>query len=57
MPKMIKYEGVDIDLEKVDRILRKIIIKENLNQKTKEKSDILMVQWIKKQIEEEIECY
>lgn len=57
MPKIIKYEGVDIDLEKADRILRKIIIKENLNQKTREKSDIQMVQWIKRQIEEEIECY
>mgnify|MGYP005803830155 FL=1 len=36
---------------------RKIILQKNQNLKTKAMSDQQMVAWIKKQIEEEAQCY
>lgn len=50
-------DGVEIDTEKIDRMLRKLILREKANLKTREKSDAQMVQMIKKLIEEEVECY
>ena len=41
----------------VERLKRKIILQENQNLKTRERSDQQMVSWIKKQIEEEAQCY
>lgn len=49
--------GVDIDTEKVNRMLAKLIMREKTNLQTREKSDAQMVQQIKKMIEEEVECY
>ena len=49
--------GVEIDADKVQRMLGKIILREKTNLKTREKSDAQMVQMIKKLIEEEVECY
>ena len=49
-----KYEISD---KSIERLKRKIIIKENENLKTREKSDPQMVAWIKKTIEEEAQCY
>lgn len=49
--------GVEIDTEKVDRMLKKLILREKTNLKTREKTDVQMVQMIKKLIEEEVECY
>ena len=36
---------------------RSIIIKENMNLKTRTMNDSQMVAWIKKKIEEEVQCY
>ena len=41
----------------VDRLKKKIIIAENNNLRTKNKSDAQMVKDIKKWIEEEVKCY
>lgn len=49
--------GIEIDTEKVRRMLSKLIVREKTNLKTREKSDAQMVQMIKKMIEEEVECY
>jgi len=49
--------GVPIDTDKVQRMLSKLIIREKTNLQTREKSDVVMVQMIKKMIEEEVECY
>lgn len=49
--------GVDIDTDKVQRMLAKLIMREKTNLQTREKSDAQMVQQIKKMIEEEVECY
>lgn len=50
-------DGVEIDTEKVDRLLKKLILREKANLKTREKTDAQMVHMIKKLIEEEVECY
>ena len=49
--------GIEIDTNKVQRMLAKLIIREKTNLQTREKSDAQMVQMIKKMIEEEVECY
>ena len=49
--------GIEIDTDKVQRMLAKLIMREKTNLQTREKSDTQMVQMIKKMIEEEVECY
>lgn len=46
-----------VDEKKVALLLKRLIVKEANNIKTKEKNDITMVKEIKKMIEEEVECY
>ena len=48
---------ITINDKAINRLKRKIILQENQNLKTREKSDQQMVAWIKKQIEEEAQCY
>lgn len=47
---------IEIDEKIVERLKRNIIIRENINLKTREKSDPDMVKWIKSKIEEEVQC-
>ena len=49
--------NTEIDVKKAQKILQKIIIKENNNIKRKDKNDGEMVKMIQKLIEEEVECY
>lgn len=49
--------GIEIDEKVVERLKRNIIIRENINLKTREKIDQDMVKWIKAKIEEEVQCY
>ncbi|KNZ41727.1 hypothetical protein [Acetobacterium bakii] len=55
--KITEFNGIEIDTEKVQKILKKLIIKEKTNIKTKQHNDGEMVKYIKKMIEEEVECY
>lgn len=48
--------GIQIDEKVVERLKRNIIIRENINLKTREKTDQEMVKWIKSKIEEEVKC-
>ena len=48
--------NIEIDEKIVERLKRNIIIRENINLKTREKSDAVMVKWIKSKIEEEVHC-
>lgn len=50
-------EEFKISDKAIERLKRKIILQENQNLKTREKSDKQMIDWIKKQIEEEAQCY
>ena len=50
-------EQIKFNPKAVERLKRKIILQENQNLKTKTMSDQQMVAWIKKQIEEEAQCY
>lgn len=53
----LKVNGIEVDTEKAQRMLQKIIIKEKNNIKTKQFNDVEMARKIKKMIEEEVECY
>jgi len=55
--KTITINGVEIYAEKADALLKRIIIKEKTNIKTKQYNDGEMVKMIKKLIEEAAECY
>ncbi|MED1872047.1 hypothetical protein [Brevibacillus borstelensis] len=46
-----------IDEKKAERLLKKIIIMEKQNLRTKQYNDAEMVRRIKKAIEEEVECF
>ncbi|MBQ6628646.1 MAG: hypothetical protein IJH65_07470 [Methanobrevibacter sp.] len=46
-----------INEEIVERLKRVIIMKESQNLKTRSLTDEQMVSWIKKRIEEELQCY
>lgn len=45
-----------VDDKAIERLKRSIIIKENMNLKTRTMNDSQMVAWIKKKIEEEVQC-
>lgn len=49
--------GVEVDTEKAERMLKKLIVKERINIKSKELNNSQMVREIKKMIEEEVQCY
>ncbi|MCH3955346.1 MAG: hypothetical protein LKE44_09160 [Eubacterium sp.] len=53
---MSDYSNIQLSDKAIERLKKKIIIQENKNLKTREKSDREMVNWIKKQIEEEVQC-
>lgn len=48
--------NIEIDEKIIERLKKNIIIRENINLKTREKSDADMVKWIKSKIEEEVQC-
>lgn len=48
--------NIEIDKKIIERLKKNIIIRENINLKTREKSDADMVKWIKSKIEEEVQC-
>ena len=49
----MEQNGIKVDRKSIERLELKIILQESLNLKTKAMSDQQMVEWIKKQIEEE----
>lgn len=54
---MAEKKIIKVDNEKVKLLLKKLIIMEKTNLKTKQFNDSEMVKKIKKTIEEEVECY
>ena len=48
--------GIEIDVAKAQRLIKKVIVKEKRNLSTKEFGSAEMVKKIKKMIEEEVEC-
>lgn len=50
-------EEIKVNEQAVERLKRKIILQENQNLKTRTMTDQQMIAWIKKQIEEEAQCY
>lgn len=54
---MEEYNTIQIDQKVIDRLLKKIILLEKRNLKTKEYGYAAIVKKIKEFIEEEVECY
>ncbi len=52
-----EVDGIKIDLSIANRLLKRIIIREKQNIKTKQYAGSAMVKEIAKLIEEEVECY
>ncbi len=50
------YSNFELSEESLTRLKTKIILKENKNIKDHQMKDTQMVEWIKKQIEEEVQC-
>ena len=48
---------IEVDIDKAQRLIKKVIVKEKRNLSTKEFGSAEMVKKIKKMIEEEVECY
>ena len=57
MANEITHNGIKLDPKKVQKLLKKIIIKESNNLKTKDKNDGQMEKIIQNMIQEEVECY
>lgn len=53
----IEVNSVEIDVQKAQRMLQRIIVREKTNIKTKQFNDTEMAKKIKKMIEEEVQCY
>lgn len=53
----IEVNGVEIDSQKAQRMLQRIIVREKTNITTKQFNDTEMARKIKKMIEEEVQCY
>ena len=49
--------GIDVDVEKAQKLIKRVIVKEKINLSTKEFSNPEMIRRIKKMIEEDVECY
>ena len=53
----IEVNGVEIDSQKAQRMLQRIIVRVKTNIKTKQFNDTEVARKIKKMIEEEVQCY
>ncbi len=49
--------GMEVDIQKAQRMLTRLVIREKKNIKTRQYNDVQMVNQIKKMIEEEVKCY
>lgn len=57
MTNEIIHNGIKLDPKKIQKLLQRIIIRENNNLKTKDKNDGQMEKIIQDMIQEEVECY
>lgn len=54
---IVMVNGIEVDTDKAQKMMRKIIINEKKNLSTKELDNLKMIRKIKKMIEEEVVCY
>ncbi len=55
--KTVKIDGIDVDVDKANKILKKVLITEKSNLSTKKLSSQEMIKDIKKKISEEVKCF
>ena len=53
----VKIDGIDVDVEKANKILKKVLITEKTNLSTKKLSSQELIKDIKKKIAEEVKCF
>ena len=49
--------GIDVNVDKAQKLIKRVIVKEKRNLSTKEFSNAEMIRKIKAMIEEDVECY
>ena len=55
--KTVQIDGIDVDVDKANKILKKVLITEKSNLSTKKLSSQEMIKDIKKKISEEVKCF
>lgn len=55
--KTVNIDGIDVDVEKANKILKKVLITEKSNLSTKKLSSQELIKDIKKKIAEEVKCF
>lgn len=55
--KKVVIDGIEVDVDKANKILKKIIIMERTNLSTKKLDTQTIIKEIKKKIAEEVACY
>jgi len=54
---VFEFGGVNISNDRTLRLLKKIIVEETVNIKSKGKTEQVMIKYIRDLIEEEVKCY
>lgn len=57
MGRVVKVNGIDVDEEKAQKLLRRVVMLEKRTLQRKDKNQAKVVAEIKKMIEEEVQCY
>ena len=57
MGRIVKVNGIDVDEEKAQKLLRRVVMLEKKTLQRKDKNQAKIVAEIKKMIEEEVQCY
>ena len=55
--KTVQIDGIDVDVDKANKILKKVLIKEKTNLSTKKLTSQELIKDIKKKIAEEVKCF
>lgn len=55
--KTVQIDGIDVDVDKANKILKKVLITEKTNLSTKKLTSQELIKDIKKKIAEEVKCF
>ena len=55
--KTVQIDGIDVDVDKANNILKKVLITEKTNLSTKKLTSQELIKDIKKKIAEEVKCF
>ena len=55
--KTVQIDGIDVDVDKANKILKKVLITEKTNLSTKKLTSQELIKDIKKKIADEVKCF